>query len=91
MYKNYVEVVVNEMLTQLLAEYKKKHPDICTCDKCTEDIKALALNNMPPQYVVEEKGNILKRVDYDLIGGRTHVTSELIKAIQIVSANPKHG
>ncbi|NTW05329.1 MAG: late competence development ComFB family protein [Peptococcaceae bacterium] len=91
MYRNYIEVVVNEMLTPLLSEYKKTNPDICTCDKCSEDIKALALNNMPPQYVVEEKGNILKRVDYDLIGGRAHVTSELIKAIQIVSSNPKHG
>lgn len=90
MYNNIVEVVVNEMFDKVLNEYKKNNPDICSCDKCKEDIKALALNKMPPQYVVGQKGNILKRVDFDLIGGRTQVTTALLQAMQVVSLNPRH-
>ncbi len=90
MYKNYVEVVVDEIFDQLMSEYVKKTPGVCACDKCKEDIKALALNSIPPQYVVGEKGSILKRVDYDLICGKAQVTTALLKAIQVVSTNPKH-
>ncbi len=90
MYKNIVEVVVNEMFDRVFQEYRKKDPGICTCDKCKEDIKALALNKIPPQYVVGEKGNILKRVDFDLISGKAQVASALTTAIQVVSANPRH-
>ena len=68
----------------------KEKQDICTCDKCKLDIAAIALNNLKPKYVVVEKGEVYSEVntlnyqlDADLI-------KEIVKAIDIVGANPHH-
>ncbi|MBV1821364.1 late competence development ComFB family protein, partial [Coprococcus sp. MSK.21.13] len=54
MIKNYMEVIVDDLFPTIVDEYM----DICKCDKCIDDIKAIALNNLEPIYVVSEKGNM---------------------------------
>lgn len=39
--KNYMEVIVDEFLNDVLRKYK----DVCHCKRCISDIKALTLNN----------------------------------------------
>lgn len=90
MIKNYAEVAVEEMFDRLLNEHLNKYPDTCTCEQCREDMKALALNNIPPHYVVTEKGAILKQVVFDSIGGKAQVTSAILNAIKTVGASPRH-
>lgn len=90
MVKNYAEVIVEEMFDGLLKEQLKSNPEICACTQCRMDMKALALNNIPPHYVVTEKGTILKQVSFDLIGGKAQVTSAIITAVKAVGENPKH-
>ncbi len=91
MLKNYAEVAVDEMFEGLFKEYLKKSPGTCTCERCQEDMKALALNSIPPHYVATDKGTILKQVSFDLIGGKAQVTSAILTAIQTVGSNPRHG
>ena len=91
MIKNYAEIAVDEMLDGLIKEHLKKNPGICVCARCQEDMKALALNNIPPHYVVTDKGTILKQVGFDLIGGKAQVTSAILSAIRTVGETPRHG
>lgn len=90
MLKNYAEVAVEEVFEGLLKDYLKSNPGTCVCDSCREDMKALAMNNIPPHYVSTDKGTIFKQVSFDLIGGKAQVTSAIISAIRAVGANPRH-
>lgn len=49
---NLMETVVEEVLDLLLRGRK----DVCGCPRCRLDMKAYALNRLPPQYVVSERG-----------------------------------
>ena len=87
---NYTENAVRQMFPDVLKDYRKKNPDICTCDLCRDDIMALALNQLPPHYVASEEGTIFTKVSFDQIGGRAQVVAAIAKAIEQVSRNPRH-
>jgi competence protein ComFB len=83
--KNYMEDVVADMLDNVLKEIHS-----CTCEKCKYDITAIALNSLPPKYVVTRKGQLYTKLsalqqqfDVDLIAAIT-------KAAVIVNRNPRH-
>ncbi len=84
--KNYMEDAVDHCLPNLLNAF----PAICKCDKCTLDIKAMALNNLKPHYVVTWKGEIYTKIDETYIQFEADVLKALIDAITIVSKNPRH-
>ncbi|WP_343216140.1 late competence development ComFB family protein [Clostridium mobile] len=86
MIKNYMEAMVENLLPSTLNKYS----DICKCEKCVDDIKAIALNNLKPLYVVTEKGNIFVKTNELNIQFKADVLGALTRAIEIVSENPKH-
>lgn len=86
MIKNYMEIMVENFLPTVLDKYS----DICKCEKCIDDIKAITLNNLKPLYVVTEEGNIFARINELSIQFKADVLGALTKAIEIVSKNPKH-
>ncbi|WP_018086772.1 late competence development ComFB family protein [Desulfurispora thermophila] len=89
--KNCTENAVNEILMTLVNEYQKKGYTLCQCERCLADIKALALNNLKPHYVVSEKGEILKDAALKEVANRADVITAITRAIQVVAANPRHG
>lgn len=84
--KNYTEVMVNDMMETVL----NKYPNICKCEKCLLDIKAIALNLLTTRYVVTEEGELYKKIEEMNIQLQVDITSALVKAIEMVSTNPKH-
>ncbi|EQB85754.1 competence protein ComFB [Clostridium punense] len=86
MVKNYMEIVVDNILKNVLLDYDS----MCKCEKCCEDIKAIALNNLKPIYVVTQAGNVYAKVNELEIQFSADVIKELVKAISIVSKNPHH-
>ena len=61
----------------------------CKCERCKEDIVAIALNNLKPKYVVSSKDDIKEKLhEFDDMG--REVTTEIIKAVLIVRKNPRH-
>ncbi|MBM7871020.1 competence protein ComFB [Clostridium pascui] len=86
MLKNYIEIVIDELLPHVLDKYS----DICTCPRCVEDIKAIALNNLKPLYVATETGFVYAKVNDLRTQFTTDVIKELMSAIEIVSKNPRH-
>lgn len=85
--KNYTEVLISNMMQSILANYD----DICKCEKCILDMKALALNSLPPHYIVTEEGEIFSKIELTLNNQEViNITASLTEAIEKVSKNPKH-
>lgn len=84
--KNYMEDVVWSFLPNVLAKY----PNACSCEICQHDIAAIALNLLPPRYVVREQGEIYSKLNTLEIQYRADVYAALTKAIMTVTANPRH-
>ncbi len=75
------------VLNKLDATLKKMN--CCRCDRCKEDIVAIALNNLKPKYVVANKDNIKEKIHQFNESG-SEVTTEVIKAVLKVRKNPRH-
>lgn len=86
MLKNYMEVVVEHIMPDILGRYN----NICKCELCVADIKAIALNNLKPMYIATEKGNIYAKVNELKTQFMTDTITELMRAIEIVTKNPRH-
>jgi len=84
--KNYMEDIVDLKLPDILAKYT----DICKCSKCIEDIKALALNKLPPHYVVTSQGLLYTKTNELVNQFDTDVITEIVIAIETVSKSPRH-
>lgn len=84
--KNYMEIAVDHVLPNLLRAFD----NICTCNKCILDMKAIALNRLKPHYVVTDKGQLYSKVEEMNGQFETDVMKALIDAIDIVSKNPRH-
>lgn len=85
--KNLMEDEVMYVTNKLLSERE----DVCKCKKCKMDIAAIALNALPPKYVVTEIGELLGRANNSNIQFEADVTTEVTKAIDIVRNSPHHG
>jgi len=83
---NYSEKVVREILGELLS----RKNDICKCDRCRLDMMAIALNNLPPQYYVSDKGEVFSKLMATYAELRTKVLTEVTKAIMQVEKQPYH-
>lgn len=84
--KNFMEELVLRQLDHIIAG----DPRVCACEKCRYDVAALALNFLPPRYVVTHKGETYTKVKaleqqftIDIITAITH-------ALKIVNSEPHH-
>lgn len=83
---NYMEVAVDHIMPNLLRAF----PQVCQCEHCLLDIKAIALNNLKPHYVVTEKGKLYSQIEETKIQFETDILKALIDAIYVVSKSPRH-
>lgn len=82
---NIAEEFVRMRLPELIEEY-----DCCKCEKCLDDMMAIALNNIPSEYVNSAEGMLYKRIGNTLPQKHADMDIEIVKAISLVSSNPKH-
>lgn len=83
---NYMEEVVQDELELLLAD----KDDLCKCQKCRYDIMVWALNRLPAQYVITDRGRLYTRLSEQEAQFKVDVVKVLTKAIQHVARNPQH-
>ncbi len=86
MYRNVMETLVEAKTDRLW----KNHTG-CTCDRCREDVVALALNNLPPQYVVSDAGALFVKVEQLGNSNEVEITRQVAAAMQVIGASPRHG
>lgn len=84
--RNLMEEAVTEALDTAWAD-----EDMCRCERCRLDILAKALNNLPPRYVVTERGKVFTRADFLELQKSIDVLTALGNAIRLVKENPRHG
>ncbi|MCL2087422.1 MAG: late competence development ComFB family protein [Oscillospiraceae bacterium] len=80
-----------EKMVDVRLEEFYKHNDFCTCSNCREDVKCVALNQLPPKYVSTRKGELFSKVEQSM--DRQNVTDidfALHNAINFVSKRPRH-
>lgn len=86
MLKNYMEIVVENVLPSILKEHELK----CSCTTCIEDIKAITLNNLKPMYVVSDKGIVFTKLNELNNQFNADTVRNIMNAIKIVEADPRH-
>lgn len=80
---NIMELLIDEKMDLAMEKFH-----CCGCDRCRQDIAAMALNKLHPKYIVAEP----EQLDAGMADkeSNTQVTTALVQAILKVKANPKH-
>lgn len=85
-FRNYMEEVVDATMNEIFS----RNEDACRCERCTMDIKALALNHLPPKYVVTDIGYVYTRVNELENQFKADITVAVMNALKVVRKNPRH-
>ncbi|AFV11581.1 late competence development protein ComFB [Thermacetogenium phaeum DSM 12270] len=83
---NVMEILVEETIEDIM----KSHPDFCTCERCRYDVAAIALNKLPPSYVVTMEGEAILRANSLKQQVRVDLIRAVTEAMIIVGKNPHH-
>lgn len=84
-YINVMQVLVDEKAPKYIKMF-----GLCNCKRCMEDVKALALNNLPPKYVVLGEGDRVPKLTFYEGQYCSDITAQLLKACQKVAERPHH-
>ena len=83
--RNYMEVCVNGQINAVLSKM-----NCCTCENCMMDITAIALNSLPPKYVVTKKGQMYTKLNTLRQQFDVDIIAAISKAAVIVGRDPRH-
>ena len=84
-YINVMQVLVEEQAPKYIQMF-----GLCSCRRCMEDVKALALNHLPPKYVVLERGDMIPRLTVYEGKFSSDITAQLLHACKVVMQTPHH-
>ncbi len=83
---NIMEEIVNNRILEMI-----KDSDCCKCEKCLDDIRALALNKLPSKYVSTNKGELFSKLAaLKEHQGAIDLNIAVASAIESVAAHPRH-
>ena len=83
--RNYMENCVQDSLKPVLTAI-----NACQCDQCSADIMAIALNSVPPKYVVTRKGELYSKLSTLRQQFDVDIIAAITKAAVIVGRAPRH-
>lgn len=67
-----------------------KESGCCSCYKCREDIKCIALNSLPVKYVSTRKGELFSKLEQTALQYTIDVNLACMDAIKLVKNQPHH-
>jgi len=80
-----MEDLVENKLDELM-----RAANMCCCERCRADVKALALNKLLPRYVVSVGGEVYSRFEELSTQNQANITAAIMAAIRVVRQNPHH-
>lgn len=83
--KNYMEDCVYEQLDKVI-----KTTGGCNCDMCRNDVAAIALNMLPPKYIVTEMGQLYSKLSILQQQFDIDVIAAITRACEVVKKKPHH-
>ncbi len=84
-YINVMQVLVEEKALKYVQMF-----GLCECDQCMADVKALALNHLPPKYVVMRQGDVIPKLTFYEGKYGSDIIAQLLNACRIVKEHPHH-
>jgi len=81
---------VSEELVEMHLDDCIKKSDMCTCGRCRADVKAYALNALPPHYVVTDFGDALMRAQALSVQFSVDILTAIMKGVVLVKKGPRH-
>ena len=84
-YVNVMQVLVEEKAPKYVRLF-----GLCDCPRCLEDVKALALNHLPPKYVVMSQGEMIPKLTFYEGQFSSDITAQLLQACKSVMQRPHH-
>lgn len=82
--------VMEEIARDALQEFFARGYTGCTCEVCADDILALALNKLPPQYSASRTGETYVRARLFADQWRVDILRELTTAAAVVKQRRHH-
>jgi len=82
--------VTELLLFEILDSTLKGVEGFCACERCRIDVAAIALNNLPTNYVVTDEGEVKKRISVLHMQIRIDLTQAIIRAAKEVMKQPHH-
>ncbi|MCI5578305.1 MAG: late competence development ComFB family protein [Oscillospiraceae bacterium] len=82
---NVMEQIVDEKLEQMLQD-----EDCCKCERCLEDMKAMALNKLPAKYVSTHNGELFTKLLFMMRQNSADINVAVSNAIKVVIEHPSH-
>ena len=83
--RNYTEEAVQSFMNRWFEE-----ANCCHCEDCRLDVMALMLNQLPPKYVVTEKGALFAQMEEFDPQVRIDFISLLTQSADLVRVYPRH-
>lgn len=84
-YFNVIQAIVEERALNYMQML-----DMCQCPRCQADVKALALSNLTPKYIVMERSQFTPMLSvYEGKYGAA-ITAQLISSCLVVKEHPRH-
>lgn len=81
--------VIQALVEDKAAKYMQML-EMCMCPRCQADVKALALSNLSPKYIVMQSSEITPMLSVYEGKFGSAVTAQILSACQIVRDNPRH-
>ncbi len=82
--------VMEEVVSDVLMQYKDQLQLTCQCERCLNDIMAIALNELPTRYIAnEEYGPYVRAAHVADRQGATNIILIVTKAATFVSNSPR--
>ncbi len=82
---NVMEAFVSERIEERLA-----NEACCKCERCIDDMKAIALNKLPAKYVSSHNGELFSKLDASIRQNAVDINIAVTAAIDAVSKRPSH-
>ena len=86
----FIKNVMEEEVEYYIDQLRENGNICCSCAHCRLDIKALALNLLPPKYVTGHKGKVFSQVSVASGNTKTRIINAVDIANMTVLANPRH-
>jgi len=81
---------MEEAVIEELKGILEKMKDVCSCERCREDILAYTLNRLPARYVVTVLGNAYTKLHQLKVQSKADIVVQLMEAAKVVGAKPRH-
>ena len=81
--------VYESLVVERLEEFQRMF-DVCTCPRCSADIIALALTNLPARYIVSDNKKTIPLLSFYREKFKTSIAAQLSNACIVVKQNPNH-